>query len=156
MPRIKIDLPDRFVFSTELAIYQGHINYGGHLDNAMLLTLVSEARSRFFKSLGYHEGDVEGVGIILADAAVQYRSEAFQGETMVIYMTANDYNRKGCDLVWCMLDKASRREVARGKAGVVFIDYSTRRIAALPAAFKERIDALPALPDTDFNHSAPH
>ena len=37
--------------------------------NAALIGLLSEARVRFFKSLGYTELDVEGVGIVVADAA---------------------------------------------------------------------------------------
>src|SRR5512133_2024778 len=73
MARIQIRLPSQFAFSTDIALYQSHINYGGHLDNALLLTLVSEARVRFFKSLGYTELNVEGVGILVADAALQYR-----------------------------------------------------------------------------------
>ncbi len=141
MPRIKIELPEQFPFHTEVAMYQSHINYGGHLDNAQLLTLVSEARSRYFQSMGYHEGNVEGVGIILADAAIQYRSEAFQGEIMVIHMTANDFSKNGCDLVWRMDEKISGREVARGKAGIVFMDYAERKIAPVPAAFRQRIES---------------
>jgi 4-hydroxybenzoyl-CoA thioesterase len=139
MPRIKIELPERFPFATDITIYQSHINYGGHLDNAQLLTLVSEARSRFFSSLGYHEGNVEGVGIILADAAVQYKSEAFHGEVMEVRMTANDFSKNGCDLVWQMSEKTSGREVARGKSGVVFMDYTARKIAPLPEEFRRRI-----------------
>ena len=61
MPRIQFALPERFVFSTELQIYISHVNQGGHLDNAQLLTLVSEARVRFFQSLGYREAGVEGL-----------------------------------------------------------------------------------------------
>lgn len=138
MPRINIELPEQFGFSTELVIYQSHINYGGHLDNALLLTLVSEARSRYFKSLGYHEGNVEGVGIIMADAAVQYKSEAFQGETLIVHMAANDFGKKGCDLVWQMIEKTSGREVARGKAGIVFMDYVARKVAPVPEEFRRR------------------
>jgi acyl-CoA thioester hydrolase len=141
MPRIKIELPDRFSFTTEVAVYLSHINYGGHLDNAQLLTLVSEARSRYFKALGYHEGDVEGVGILLADAAVQYKSEAFQGEIMVVAMTAHDFNAKGCDLVWRMNDQATGREVARGKCGIVFFDYTRRKVTDMPAQFRQRATA---------------
>ena len=55
MPRIQFALPERFVFATELQIYISHVNQGGHLDNAQLLTLVSEARVRFFQALGYRE-----------------------------------------------------------------------------------------------------
>ena len=66
--------------------------------------------------------DVEGVGIVVADAAVQYRSEAFHGEVMVVRMAAADFSKYGCDLLWRMDDKASNREVARGKTGIVFFD----------------------------------
>ena len=139
MARIQIDLPEQFRFSTEIPLYIGHINYGGHLDNALLLSLVSEARVRFFKSLGYSELDVEGVGIVVADAAVQYKAEAFHGETMVVAMTPVDFNKYGCDLVWRMTDQASGREVARGKTGILFFDYGPRKVAPVPAAFLAKV-----------------
>ena len=138
MARIKIELPDRFAFSTEVPIHIGLINYGHHLDNAALLSLVSEARVRFFKSLGYTELDVDGVGIVVADAAVQYKSEAFHGEVLVFEMAADDFNKYGCDLVWRATDKASGREVARGKTGIIFFDYGARKPAAAPVAFSSR------------------
>lgn len=137
MSRIQIDLPESFCFSTEIPIYINHINYGNHLDNAALLMLVSEARVRFFQSLGYSELNVEGVGVIVADVAVQYRSEAFHGETLRIAMTANDFNKYGCDFVWRIA--VGEREVARGKHGMMFFDYQQRRPAVLPPAFVERV-----------------
>ena len=138
LARISIDLPERFVFSTALTIYINHINYGNHLDNSALLSLVSEARVRLFKSLGYSELDVEGLGIIVADAAVQYRSEAFHGEVLRFAMTAHDFNKYGCDLVWRASEQDSGREVARGKTGIIFFDYGARKPAAAPAAFSSR------------------
>lgn len=135
MSRIQFDLPGHFVFSTQIQIYISHVNQGGHLDNAQLLTLVSEARVRFFKSLGYTELDVDGVGIVVADAAVQYKSEAFHGEVLVFEMAPDDFNKYGCDLVWRATDKASGREVARGKTGIIFFDYQQRKAAPVPAGF---------------------
>ena len=139
MARVQIDLPERFIFSTEIPLYISHINYGGHLDNALLLTVVSEARVRFFKFLGYSELDVEGISIIMADAALQYRSEAFHGETMVVEMTPADFHGKGCDLVWRMSDKATGREVARGKGGMLFFDYNARKVQPVPEGFLKRV-----------------
>jgi acyl-CoA thioester hydrolase len=136
--RIQIELPDRFSFSTTITVYINHINYGNHLDNAALLSLVSEARVRFFKSLGYSELDVEGLGIIVADAAVQYRSEGFHGEVLRFEMTAHDFNKYGCDLVWRASEQDSGREVARGKTGIIFFDYGARKPAAAPVAFSSR------------------
>ncbi len=141
MPRISIDLPDVFRFSTELQIYQSHINEAGHLDNAQLLTLVSEARQRFFGSLGYTQTRIEGVGTVITDAALQYLSEAFHGETVVIEVGAHEFNKYGCDLVWRMREKTSARDVARGKTGIVFFDYALRKVVPVPAAFRERVSA---------------
>ncbi len=143
MARIRIDLPDHLPFATDIALYQSHINYGGHLDNALLLAVVSEARLRYLKSLGYTELDVEGVGIIVADAAVQYRSEAFHGEVMQVSMGAADFGKYGCDLLWLMREAQSGREVARGKTGIVFFDYGARKVAEVPAGFLEKA-ATPA------------
>jgi acyl-CoA thioester hydrolase len=141
MPRITIEIPDQFAFATELPVYIGHINYGNHLDNAQLVSLVSEARVRYFKSLGYTELDIEGVGIVVADVAAQYRSEGRHGETMVVAMAAEHFGKHGCDLVWRMTDRASGREVARGKHGIVFFDYATRKPVPVPAGFRARTAA---------------
>ncbi|HRC60087.1 MAG: thioesterase family protein [Propionivibrio sp.] len=140
MARIQIELPEHFDFSTGITLYLSHMNYGGHLDNALLLTVVSEARARFFKSLGYTELDVNGVGIVVSDAALQYRSEAFHGEVMLVQMAAADFSQYGCDLPWRMTEQASGREVARGKTGIVFFDYAARKIAQVPQDFRARFE----------------
>jgi len=136
MARITVDLPERFPFATEIAIYINHINYGNHLDNSAVLALVSEARVRYFRSMGYGELDVEGVGIIIADAAIQYKSEAHHGEVLTFRMAAADFNKYGCDLVWQAA--AGEREVARGKTGIIFFDYGAKRPVPVPANFLRR------------------
>lgn len=141
MPRVRIELPDLFSFSTELEIYSSHISDAGHLDNAQLLTLVSEARQRFFKSLGYGQLAIEGVGTVVTDAAIQYVSEAFHGETLVFEMLPNDFNKYGFDLVYRVSEKRSGREVARGKVGMVFFDYELRKVAPVPEGFLKRVAA---------------
>ena len=137
MPRIQFELPAHFSFSTELQVYISHVNQGGHLDNAQLLTLVSEARLRFFQSLGYRESSIDGLGIVVGDIVAQYRSEAFHGETLRVEMAADDFNKYGCDFVWRLA--VGEREVARGKHGIVFFDYAVRKPTAAPAAFVAKV-----------------
>lgn len=146
MARIRIELPERFTFSTDIPLLVSHINYGNHLDNAQLLGIVSEARVRFLKSMGYSELDIEGLGIIVADAALQYRSEAFHGETMRVEMAPADFNRYGFDLVFCMTEKASGREVARGKIGIVFIGKASRKVAPIPDSIRQLLLARAGAP----------
>ncbi|MBL0282620.1 MAG: acyl-CoA thioesterase [Zoogloea sp.] len=143
MARVLIELPAQFVFSTEVPIYITHINKAQHLDNAALIALLSEARVRFFRSLGYDELDVDGVGIVVADMALQYKSEAFHGETLTFEMTPDDFNKYGCDLAWRASDKATGREVARGKTGILFFDYAARRPAPVPQGFLARTASMP-------------
>ena len=143
MARIQFELPERFVFATEIQIYISHVNQGGHLDNAQLLTLVSEARVRFFKSLGHRESDVAGSPIVVGDLVAQYKSEGFHGETMRVRMVPQDFNRYGFDLVYCMDCVETGREVARGKIGIVFIHREARKPAPVPPAFLSQLAALP-------------
>lgn len=138
MARIHIDFPAQALFSTTLAVYQSHINHAGHVDNALLLTLVSEARRRFFDAIDFPEVDTAGLGIVLADAAVQYLSEAFCGEELSIEVAVADFNKYGCDLHFRVREAASGRDVARVKNGIVFFDYVARRIHPVPGAFRAR------------------
>lgn len=144
MARIVFELPKHFSFATELQVYISHVNQGGHLDNAQLLSLVSEARLRFFQSLGYAEADVEGVSTVVGDMVAQYKSEAFHGETLRVEMVPADFNKYGFDLLFHMTEKSQGREVARGKTGVVFIDRATRKVAPIPKVIAERLHVVQA------------
>ena len=139
MTRIVFDLPPHFGFATEVQVYISHVNQGGHLDNAQLLSLVSEARVRFFHALGWREGHVGGAAIVVGDMLAQYKSEAFHGETLRVQMTPAEFNRYGFDLVFCMTETVSGREVARGKTGIVFIDRESRRVTPIAADVLARL-----------------
>ena len=142
MPRIKLEQADRYSFSTEIQIYISHVNQGGHLDNAQLLTLVSEARVRFFNWLGYNEFDVEGCSFVVADIVAQYKSEGYHGEVMRVEMTPSDFNKYGFDIQFKMTEKLSEREVAIGKIGVVFIRQVQRKVSLIPASLLARLRIL--------------
>ncbi|MEO7107821.1 MAG: thioesterase family protein [Rhodoferax sp.] len=139
MARIQFELPAAFVFSTDMQIYISHVNQGGHLDNAQLLTLVSEARVRFFKWLGYRESNIEGHAVLVGDMVAQYKSEGFHGENMRVEMTPADANKYGFDIVFRMTETTLGREVARGKVGVVFVDKLTRKVAPIPTPLKTKL-----------------
>ena len=142
MTRIVFDLPPHFGFATDLQIYISHVNQGGHLDNAQLLSLVSEARVRFFQALGYREGHIEGTAVVVSDLVAQYKSEGYHGETLRIEMAATDFNRYGFDLQFRMRELLTGREVALGKTGIVFIDRQSRRVTPIPASMRERLQAM--------------
>ena len=59
---------------------------------------------------------------------------------MMVSMGAADFGSKGCDLLWCMNEKSTKREVARGKNGIVFFDYATRKVTQVPANFRSKFE----------------
>ena len=87
---------------------------------------------------------VEGLLIVVGDIVAQYQSEGFHGETMRVSMIPQDHNKYGFDLVYRMECLDTAREVARGKIGIVFIELASRKVAAVPSEFLERVAKLPA------------
>jgi len=64
MPRVELELPERFQFVTEIPLRITDINYGGHLGNDALLSLLHEARVQFLRQYGFTEMNVDGRSII--------------------------------------------------------------------------------------------
>jgi len=142
MPRIKIAIPERFIYKTEIPIRITDINYGGHLGNDSLLSIIHEARVRFLNHLGYSESNVEGNGIIMIDAGIQYKSEGFYGDELLIEIAVNDFTGIGCDIVYRLTNKNSGKEIALAKTGIVFFNYENKKIVQVPIKFKSKIEGL--------------
>lgn len=136
MGRIKLDMPEQFPFSTEIPVRIGDINYGGHLGNDAVLAIAHEARLRFLRFLGHTEQDVSGAGLIMLDAVVVYRSEAFYGDVLIVEVALSDPQATGCDILYRMSTMNSGKEVARVKTGMAFFDYTRRRVVPMPEAFR--------------------
>lgn len=144
MARIRIELPATFRFTCTIPVRITDINYGGHAGNDTILSLIHEARMQFLTSMGYSEMDVDGVGLIMTDAAIEFKKELFYGEQVSIHVTAGAITRIGFDLYYKLEKKngAETAVVAHAKTGMVCFDYSARKVAAIPesALVKLRTD----------------
>ena len=137
MARIRIELPEQFIFSTKIAIRITDINYGGHVGNDTILTLIHEARVQFLKHFGYEELNVEGTSLIMSDAAIEFKNELFYGDTITAFVIANNFSRVGFDLVY----KLTRNDtsVAHAKTGMICYDYKQKKVVSLPDTAKEKL-----------------
>lgn len=142
MPRTKLQLPSTFPFQTDLDVRIVDINYGGHLGNDAVLTLAHEARIRFLRSLGYTELDIEGRGIIMTDAQVVYRAEAFHGDRLSVYVAVADVQSHTFDLLYRLVRTPDGIEIARVKTGLAVFDYGKKAVAPLPDEFRAKIGTL--------------
>lgn len=130
-----MNLPENFSFSTDVRVRISDINYGNHLGNDALLSLIHEARLQFLQSRGFSELDIDGCGLILTDAVIVYKSQGFHGDLLTILAAVGDFNKYGCDFFYKVIRKNGGKEVARAKTGIVFFDYNRQKMVPVPAAF---------------------
>ncbi len=141
MPRVKLTLPQHFSFSAEIPVRITDLNYGGHVGNDSVLSLIHELRVQFLRHHGYQELDMAGVGLIMADVTIEFRAELFYGETLRGSIAAAEFSRVGFDLFY-KLEKFTNEKwvaVSFARTGMVCYDYKLKKITPVP---KEVINKL--------------
>ncbi len=117
------------------------INYGNHLGNDRVLSYMQETRLRFFQSLGYRdELEIEAVGTIQADAMIEYRGEAFQGDIIKCELFIGEIGKRSIDFYYLLSHAGKEQHIAKGKTGIAFYDYTQGSTVAVPAGFLEKVE----------------
>ena len=140
MPRVKVGLPDKFLYSMERSVGISDLNYAKHLDSVAMVNILQEARLQFLANLGFTESNIYGLGIVVTDMAVDYRSESFANDCLVIDVGISNINRYGFDIGMQVTNSALEAVVCNAKIGVVFFDFDRHKIAQVSPAFKGRLD----------------
>jgi len=135
MARIEIKMVDVFVFETELTIRTTDLNFANHVGNDNFVSLMQEARTRFFMDLGYSDLDVEGKGTIISDLAVVYKSQSYYGERLKFELGAGDFNKYGCDIFYRVTNAENQKLVLEAKTGIIFFDYEKNKVTTIPEGF---------------------
>ena len=134
MPKTKLLLPDHFPFSVEVPVRITDLNYGGHVGNDSILSLIHEIRVQFLRYHGYGELDLAGVGLIMADVTIEFKSELFYGDELRASVAAAEFSRVGFELYY-RLEKRSgekRVPVAFARTGMICYDYTQKKIVSVP------------------------
>ncbi|MGX5820307.1 acyl-CoA thioesterase [Chitinophaga lutea] len=141
MARVKIDLPATFPFSTTLPVRIGDVNYGGHVGNDAIVSMLQEARMHYLASIGATELEFFGASLIMGDLAVVYKGESFYGDALRIEVAPAELASAGFDLCYRISTERAGKQiaVAEAKTGMVCFDYKTRRVTRVPEAFTLKI-----------------
>jgi acyl-CoA thioesterase FadM len=149
MARLKIDpiaivLPESFSFSCRIPVRITDINYGGHVGNDTILSIIHEARMLFLNSIGYTELEFAGAVMIMSDVAIKFKNELFYGDSIVASVVTGEISKIGFDLYYkleTIRPSNSDRKVlvAIARTGMICYDYKKKKIVSLPA------EAIPKL-----------
>lgn len=140
MPRVKLHSQPHYEFHYEVTLQVRDINYGGHLGNDALVGLLHEARIALFHRLGFSEmnlGDGQ-TGIIMADLVVNYLEEGFMLDRLDIGSHIGEVTKHSFR-IFHRLNKGDKI-LALAETGLITFNYAERKIAPLPASFRQALE----------------
>ena len=142
MARVKIKFPaDKPLFYTTIAVRIGDINYGNHVGNDAVLSILHEARMQLLHSWGYTELDAGGSSLIMADVMIAYRGEAYYGDILSISIYAEEITTRTFDLLYHIATTrhGAPKEIAHAKTGMACFNYQTRKVADMGEGLRARL-----------------
>ena len=140
MARIKLDFLDKFLFSTIIPVRITDLNYGNHLANDKVLSIIHEARIQFFQHYGYSELDFAGVSVIMGDVAIEYKNQAFYGDELLIEIGVQDFSRVSFDIIYKISTKD--KLIVKAKTGIVTFDYQQNKVVEVPQKIKDLFEVV--------------
>ena len=111
-----------------------------HVNNAVYLTWMENARIEFLRALGaFDEVDTTGMTMILARTEVDFRSPVTFGEQVEVGVRASRFGTKSFDLEYTL--RVGERLVAEAKTVLVAYDYATNSAKEIPTEWRQRLAA---------------
>ena len=137
MARIKLTLPEHKIFTTKIAVRITDINYGNHLGNDALVCILHEARMQWLTSLNYTELNIKKAALIMADLAVEYKSESYYGDVCLIDIFIGEITKVSFEIYYNIytIRKGESILIAKAKTGMVCYDYDAKKVVNIPEEF---------------------
>ena len=141
MARIKVEIPANIIDTINITVRITDINYGNHLGNDSLVSIIHEARVQWLKKHQYSELDVAGAGLIMSDLAVEYVNESFHGDLLSITIAAGEISRVSFELYYLVETKREEKNitVAKVKTGMICYDYANKKVMSVPEDLKTKL-----------------
>lgn len=140
MPKIKLKPLEKYKFEYERILQVRDINYGGHLGNDAVATILHEARIDLLNKLGLSElnlGDNK-TGIIMTDLIINYKNQAHLLEKIKVLSDFVEITNIGFRLSHKIISE--NKVIALAEVGIIAFDYTNNQITELPTTFLEKIN----------------
>jgi acyl-CoA thioester hydrolase len=144
MARIKLEMPSTIIDTINIAVRITDINYGNHLGNDSLVSIIHEARVLWLKKHNYTELNVAGAGLIMGDLSIEYVNESFYGDELLITISAGEITKVSFELFYTVQTKREDKNIliAKVKTGMICYDYSNKKLVPVPGDLKSILGML--------------
>jgi acyl-CoA thioester hydrolase len=137
MAKIKLILPRKKIFSTNIKVRITDVNYGNHVGNDAFVGILHEARLQWLVKNNYTELNIGNAGLIMAALAVEFKSESFYKDEIVVELFCGDITTISFELYYQLKTIRNNKEIilANAKTDMVCFDYGKRKVTAIPEDF---------------------
>ena len=127
-------------FSHPIEVRFGDLDAMGHVNNAMIVTYIEQARFQWWRSyLGGRKFQEEG--FLLAREEVDYRMPNLLGEDVRVELHVSRVGNSSFELTYRITKGLAGELFAEGKSVQVMLDFTTNRPKALSATTREWLEA---------------
>ena len=140
MARVKLKFPiDNPLFISKINVRISDINYGGHVGNDSILSIIHESRMQMLQKFGGNEMNICGNSLIMADVMIAYKAETYYGDVLIIKIYAEEITQVSFDLLYHIstMRNGLTIDVAHAKTGMVCFDYEVRKVANMSRGLRE-------------------
>lgn len=118
----------------------------GHVNNAIYLNYLEEARSEFLRQVGlsFHDLARHGVYLVIVEAHVHYVSPAIYGDEIVITGAFTDVGAATVTITYTLIEQRSGRLIATAWTRGAFVNPATGRPVRAPREFRTAFTASAA------------
>lgn len=144
MARIKLDIPEKIIASFQIPVRITDINYGNHVGNDAFVSIIHEARMQWLKQYNYTELEIEGIGLIMSDLAIEFKNESFYGDLIEVKLCVAEITRVSFELYYQLFVLRNNESVllANAKTGMVCYNYASKKVAMVPQKFKNLLEDI--------------
>ena len=138
MARVKIVIPENKIASFTIPVRISDINYGNHVGNDSIISIIHEARVQWLSQYNFTELNIDGIGLIMSDLEIEFKKESFYGDIIETQLSVGGISRVGFELYYQLYTSRNEKhiELAIAKTGMVCYDYLNKKVAAIPGALK--------------------
>jgi acyl-CoA thioester hydrolase len=145
-----------FHFYHPIEVRYGDLDPQGHVNNAVYLTYMEQARIGYIRQCGLWDGkSFLDIGIILADAQVSYRAPILLGQEVRVGVRVSHIGRKSMKMEYRIEDASNGAELATGSTVLVTYDYHSGQTIPIPESWRGAITQYDGLAEDRADQAPP-
>ncbi len=139
MARLKLEMPEKCIGTFSIPVRITDINYGNHVGNDSIVSIVHEARIQFLKKLNCTELDVFGTSLIMGDLQVEFKNESFYGDMLEVNIYAGTISKVSFDLFYEISVTRNNEAIliANARTGMVCFNYEKKKLEPVPTELRK-------------------